>query len=94
MIQFRFNKAGITTLMRELKVDWFCLPPTDHGLYRNEREWNLNLTRVIDALSFWCKDVGITDFACGYTQIELCITILKSKDAMLFKLRWHNAQTA
>ena len=90
MIQFRWNESTIKSAMEEFKISWFCLPPTDQGLYRDEREWNLNLTRVIDALNLWCKYHGITDYATGYTQIELCITFLEKKDAMLFKLRWHD----
>lgn len=76
--------------MVHLGLEWTRLT----GPYEQEREWNLNLTRVIDSLSLWCKDVGIQDYGTGYTQIELCITFLHKKDAMLFKLRWHNAETA
>lgn len=89
--QFRWDKAGIKRLMDQFQMEWITLHPKDHGLYRDEREWNLNLTRVIDALTLWCKDSGIRDYATGYTQIELCITFGKAKDAVLFKLRWHNA---
>lgn len=80
--------------MKDLGTDWFKLPHNDHGLYRAEREWNLSLTRVIDALGVWCKDHGIKNYSCGYTQIELCITFSNKADAMLFKLRWHDACTA
>lgn len=94
MNQFRFDKKGIETLQQELGLTWSTLHAKDHGLYRAEREWNLNLTRVIDALRIWCKDHGIANYATGYTQIELCITFGVRADAMLFKLRWHDACTA
>lgn len=94
MIQFRFDQTGIKKIQAELGLEWFTLDIKDRGLYRTEREWHLNLTRVIDALGIWCKDHGIANYACGYTQIELCITFGVRADAMLFKLRWHHAQTA
>lgn len=92
MIQFRFDKTGIRFILKEFETDWILF---DYDTYnRIEKEWNYNLTRVIDVLSIWCKDHGITNYAAGYTQIELCITFGVRAEAMLFKLRWHDACTA
>lgn len=54
-------------------------------------EWNLNLTRLIDSLSTWCKDSGIKRYGVSHTQIALSLTFMDAKDAMMFKLRWHHA---
>ena len=89
MIQFRFDKAGIRSILKEFDTDWILL---DYDTYNcHEKEWDFNLTRVIDALGLWCKDHGVSNYACGYTQIELCITFGVRAEAMLFKLRWHDA---
>jgi hypothetical protein len=78
--------------MVEFGMKWILL---DYDTYnRREKEWELNLTRVIDELNIWCKDHGIANYATGFTQIELCITFGVRAEAMLFKLRWHDACTA
>ena len=86
-IQIRFKAHGVRVMMRELNLDW---------IYEDywDREWTNNLTRIIDSLEQWCKDAGIVNFSTGFTQIELCVTFKHKKDAMMFKLRWHDAQTA
>lgn len=56
-----------------------------------EKSWNQFATRIIDELSLWCKNSGIRHFGLGYTQIAIQITFAEPADAMLFKLRWHNA---
>jgi hypothetical protein len=85
----RFDAFEITRVMRELQLPW------DHDYKSWEQEWTANLTRVIDVLTQWCKDSGITGhYSFGFTQIELCVTFQEKKDAMLFKLRWHNGARA
>lgn len=94
MIQFRYDLPAIKRLIEQFEIEWITLDYRDRDLYRDEREWHLNCTRVIDALSVWCKTHGIANYATGFTQIELCITFGVKSEAMLFKLRWHDAQTA
>lgn len=89
MIQFRFDLEGIKRMMSEFNMNW------DYHAGRTWDDcWNINVTRVIDELTLWCKANGIANFATGFTQIELCITFAVKSEAMLFKLRWHHAQTA
>jgi len=88
MIQFRYDQSAIKHLMSEFNIEW------DYDLGHNwETRWNANLTRVIDEINNWCKNNGISDYATGFTQIELCITFGSKSEAMLFKLRWYHAQT-
>lgn len=98
MIQFRFDLPAIKLLMSEFNMVWDYSGHTHSGIWWEsanwEAQWDCNLTRVIDELNRWCKNQGITHYAVGFTQIELCITFGVKSEAMLFKLRWHHAQTA
>lgn len=88
MIQLRYDVNGFYPIMEELGLEWI------HLNREFEREWSENLTRIIDALTQWCKDSGIkpNNFSFGHTQIDLCVTFLEKKDAALFKLRWQGGQ--
>lgn len=88
MTQFRFDVQGVRALLSDLESNWIWRKGDTW-----EEDWNYNLTRVIDLLRFWCEDHGIATYSMGYTQIELCVTIGQRSEAMLFKLRWHGAQT-
>lgn len=90
MIQFRYDHPTIKRLMEQFEIEWITLDTISHGFYRTEREWNLNCTRVIDEIDNWCKNNGISNYATGFTQIELCITFGSKSEAMLFKLRWYH----
>ena len=87
MIQFRFDAVEIMIIMKQFNLVWEEDP---YG--RKLVTWNINLTRVIDAMTLWCKNSGIKEFGIGHTQIELCITFLNKNDAALFKLRWHHVR--
>lgn len=75
-------------MMEQLSLEWIKDP-----FNRRDVEWDANLTRLIDALEHWCKNSGIKNYGIGHTQIALSLTFSEGKDAMLFKLRWHNAKT-
>jgi hypothetical protein len=83
VVQYRFGYRAIMALMEEFDLLWVT-----NRVW--EVEWSYNLTKVIDSLSTWCKDSGIQSHSFGFTQIELCVTLSK-RDAMMFKLRWHDA---
>jgi len=85
-IQCNFDKRQIDRIMMSLNLDWQRDP-----FNRWDVEWNQNLTRVVDALEQWCKDSGIKTFGIGFTQIALSASFSEGRDAMIFKLRWHNA---
>ena len=87
LIQVRLSTQTIQSIFDDLKLGWIYDP--DYTT-----EWDNNLTRLIGVVDHWCKNSGIRDYALGFTQIELCGTFVNNKDAMLFKLRWHNAQRA
>ena len=73
--------------MNQLKIPWIYQDDWD-------LEWMANSAQFIDFLDQWCKDCGLKNYATGHTQIEVCITFRDEKDAVLFKLRWHNAEFA
>lgn len=92
MKQFSFSRekmkgsGDLDQIARALNIKW------EYVENNMEKSWNLYVTRIIDALTLWCKDSGIVNFATGYTQIAIQITFLENKDAIYFKLRWHDAQ--
>lgn len=86
MNQFRFPFPKILAIMDQFDLAW----ETD-AWNRADREWKINLTRVVDAMTTWCHDSGIKEYGIGHTQIELCVTIPGKADAMMFKLRWYGA---
>jgi hypothetical protein len=81
--------SAILDSMRDLDVAW------EEDPYRRwDKTWTHNLTRLVDAMRYWCHDSGIRSYDIGFTQIELCVTFLDKREAMLFKLRWQGAETA
>lgn len=85
-IQCSFDRYQIYQIMQSLNLQWERDP---FGRY--DVEWTQNLTRVVDALDIWCKDSGIKTYGLGFTQIALQAAFAHGRDAMMFKLRWHNA---
>lgn len=85
-IQCSFDRKQINHIMKSLGLEW-----EDDPFGRLDVEWNQNLTRVIDSLDNWCKDSGIRLYGLGFTQIALQAAFVNGRDAMMFKLRWHNA---
>lgn len=89
LIQFRMDSKAILRFMKEVGLEWELDP---YG--RWDKTWTLNLTRVVDAMRSWCHDSGIKKYDVGFTQIELCMTFLDHREAMLFKLRWSGAKAS
>jgi hypothetical protein len=85
MVQFSFNAVGMTTIAKEFEIRF----PYNRKSY--SEAWDEYCENILDALSQWCRGMGIKAFSTGFTQIAIQITFANKSEAMLFKLTWHNA---
>jgi hypothetical protein len=85
MVQFSFNPTGMRYFANEFEIIW----PTNKKNYSDA--WDEYCENILEALSKWCRDMGIKAFSTGYTQIAIQITFANKSEAMLFKLTWHHA---